>query len=29
VTAEHLGPIVDAPAADAIVFRRGTLEIPE
>jgi hydroxybutyrate-dimer hydrolase len=29
VTPAHLGRIVNDPAADAIVFRRGTLEIPE
>jgi len=29
VTAEHLGRIVDDPAADAIRFRRKTLEVPE
>jgi hydroxybutyrate-dimer hydrolase len=29
VTAEHLGRIVEDPAADAILFRHGTLEIPE
>jgi hydroxybutyrate-dimer hydrolase len=29
VTAGHLGRIVDAPAGDAIVFRRGKLEVPE
>ncbi|MGH8198637.1 MAG: 3-hydroxybutyrate oligomer hydrolase family protein [Steroidobacteraceae bacterium] len=29
VTAEHLGRIVDVPAADAIRFRRKTLEVPE
>jgi hydroxybutyrate-dimer hydrolase len=29
VTAEHLGRIVDSPAADTIRFRRGKLFIPE